>query len=269
MSLPIQQISGILIETAQTIVLPRFRALSAEDIETKTSNTDLVTVADKAAEVELQRRLTALMPDSIAVGEEAVSEDPTVLDGLQNDDAVWIIDPIDGTWNFAHGDEHFCLMFALALGGQVHGAWIFEPFQHRLLWAVRGEGTWMVDVRTDDRVRLHIPPPPPLSAMRGFAYGRNLDPATPLSINNKGSAGIEYIRILLGEAHFSTYDRSFPWDHAPGSLLITEAGGGYAFLDGAPYRPGGNKDHGVLSTARPEQWAAVRGALFTTPVTPE
>ncbi|MEL6345719.1 MAG: inositol monophosphatase family protein [Myxococcota bacterium] len=263
MNTPFDQVADAIQLTAQEEILPRFRALGDDDVRTKQNAYDLVTVADEAAEARLRERLTALLPGSITVGEEAVSNDPSLLDRLQRDDDIWIIDPVDGTWNFAHGTENFCVMVALARGKTVIAAWIHEPLRRRTVWAERGGGAWLLDLDAGLTERLSLPTPPPLAAQYGFAYHQRLNPGAPMTVKKLGSAGVEYVQILTGEAHFSTYDRSYPWDHAPGSLLITEAGGGYGFVDGAPYQPGGGHQRGVLTAARPALWAHVRDALLT------
>ena len=84
---------------AEREIIPRFGHLRSADIKEKAPG-DLVTVADQAAEIALGEGLTAILPGSVVVGEEAVSANPDVLKRLDDDAPVWIVDAIDGTHNF-------------------------------------------------------------------------------------------------------------------------------------------------------------------------
>src|SRR5689334_12949265 len=91
-------------------VLPRWRKLSDGDVVEKNGPNDLVTIADRRAEERLTERLTALLPGSVVVGEEAVSADASVLQRLGGDAPVWVIDPIDGTAAFVRGEDGFATL---------------------------------------------------------------------------------------------------------------------------------------------------------------
>lgn len=114
----ISEVEAIIREVARTEILPRFGRLTAADISEKNPG-DLVTVADRAAEEALTRRLTGLLPGSLVVGEEAVAGDPGVLARLAGPEPVWIIDPIDGTHNYATDNPRFTTLVALAQGGRL------------------------------------------------------------------------------------------------------------------------------------------------------
>ena len=95
-----ESVAAIVAEVAAEELMPRFRHLASGDVRDKGPG-DPVTVADEAAERALTRRLAGLLPGSLVVGEEAASADPAVVDRLSQDNPVWIIDPVDGTTNFA------------------------------------------------------------------------------------------------------------------------------------------------------------------------
>ncbi|GAA2751583.1 hypothetical protein GCM10010440_64410 [Kitasatospora cinereorecta] len=99
----VSEVDRIVREVAEQEIVSRFGRLVAGEIAEKAPG-DLVTVADRAAEEALTARLTALLPGSAVVGEEAVSADPGVLKALDGPDPVWIVDPIDGTHNFVAGN---------------------------------------------------------------------------------------------------------------------------------------------------------------------
>ena len=96
-----------LIDAVRTVaraeITPRFRALSDEDVDEKSSAEDLVTIADKRAEVALTAAVKDILPGARVVGEEAVAADKSILDDVAKPGRTVIIDPIDGTWNFANG----------------------------------------------------------------------------------------------------------------------------------------------------------------------
>ena len=98
----LDQVGELIREVAATIVLPRFRHLSSDEIQQKAPG-DLVTVADKESERALTSGLTALLPGSRVVGEESVAADPSLIERVGEGGAVWIVDPVDGTNNFAAG----------------------------------------------------------------------------------------------------------------------------------------------------------------------
>src|SRR5690349_21342761 len=109
----IDRVSAIIREVAEAEILPRFRRLQQSDIREKGPG-DLVTVADEVAERRLTERLRDLVPNSLVLGEEAVAADQRVLGRIFEEDPVWIIDPVDGTSNFASGKPAFGVIVAYA-----------------------------------------------------------------------------------------------------------------------------------------------------------
>ena len=107
------EVAELLRTTAQAEILPRFRNLSAGAVRTKTSQLDLVTDADEAAERVIEAELLRLFPGALVVGEEGVSRDPGLLDGLGDADLAFILDPVDGTLNFASSLPLFGVMAAV------------------------------------------------------------------------------------------------------------------------------------------------------------
>src|SRR3954471_14987978 len=132
---------------AATEIMPRFRQLAAHEVDQKSGPHDLVTDADRKAELYLTEVLRKLLPGSVVVGEEAVHADPASYEALQGDAPVWIVDPVDGTRQFVHGNPGFCTLVALALGGVVLASWTYAPALDEFAVAVRGRGA-----RLDGRV---------------------------------------------------------------------------------------------------------------------
>jgi fructose-1,6-bisphosphatase/inositol monophosphatase family enzyme len=252
------RVADMLREVSESVVLPRFRALADDQIEEKAAG-DLVTVADLESEAWLTERLTDLLPGSTVVGEEAVFADETVLNRLDGPDPVWVIDPIDGTWNFAHGRDIFAIMIALVAGGQVESGWIYEPVSGRMLEGERGGGVRFDGqaVSLDERARDGLYSG---TAARHLREAAERDTATIGDVFRTNCAGHEYVLIFSGERDFSAYTRLKPWDHAAGSFLIAEAGGHSALLDGARYdlaRPAGY----LLSANSRTAWHEIQAVL--------
>lgn len=247
-------------ETAQALIVPRFRALDRSDIREKAPG-DLVTIADIEAERELTRRLESAVPGSVVLGEESAANDPARFALLEAEAPVWIIDPVDGTSNFARGDPGFAVIVAYAERTHVLGGWLYDPTNDVMITAVKGGGAW------SDGRRLAVARDVPTERLVGAAYGRmagGTRSAQALAesgriggIVNRGCSGLEYVAIALGEAHFALHTRSLPWDHAAGMLIVKEAGGAAAFLDGSPYDPR-IPNCALLAAINAESWAAVR-----------
>jgi fructose-1,6-bisphosphatase/inositol monophosphatase family enzyme len=258
------EVSTLLRETAAELILPRFQHLETGDIQAKSPG-DLVTVADVETEQRLTPRLRELVPGSLVVGEEATAKDPTVLDRLAGEDAVWVIDPVDGTANFAAGIPLFAVMVSFVRAGEVVQSWILDPVKDQMAVAGRGEGAWL------DGERLRVAPPATPDHMSGslaLRYGnRQLVRKIAGRSNLVGSvfsfrcAGQEYVALASGRAHFALYHRLLPWDHAAGWLLHREAGGYSARLDRSSYTPR-THDGGLLLTPDEASWNALHEVLI-------
>ena len=260
-----EQVSAIMREVADEAILPRFRSLAAGDIIPKGDHGDFATTADLEAERRLGARVAALLPGSIVVGEEGAEKRPELLAAIAGKDPVWIIDPLDGTHNFAQGLAQFTVMVALARAGETEAAWIHDPLAGRTVTAERGSGAWEVGRR------LAVARPAALSAMRGALYAKAGRPGISPRLNEarrrfagicySRCAGCEYLALARGESHFALFTRLLPWDHAAGTLIHREAGGYHACLDGAPYRP--TRHAGVLLLA-PDQasWEAIAALVL-------
>ncbi|MCF2528809.1 inositol monophosphatase family protein [Yinghuangia soli] len=240
------RVTDLMMQVAGDEVLPRFGALAAADIAEKRPG-DLVTVADRLAEERLTEGLTALLPGSLVVGEEAVHADPEALRRLDGDAPVWIVDPVDGTGAFVRGDERFCMLVALAQAGTLLASWTYAPALGILATARRGEGA-VCDgrpVRVPEHradagpLRLHMSDPEFLTPAQGAMLARLHGPDFTQQAST--SAGLDYVDLVRGDTDGLVYAWESPWDHAAGLLLVAEAGGVSATLDGAPFKlAGGN-----------------------------
>jgi fructose-1,6-bisphosphatase/inositol monophosphatase family enzyme len=203
----------LLQEVAAEVITPRFRALGRGDVSTKRRPGDLVTVADREAEVLITAVLQEAHPDALVLGEEAVAADPSLVARWASATHSFTVDPVDGTRNFVKGSPDHAVMVAELRDGEAVRSWIWQP-QHRTAYvAERGAGAWRDGVRLDGTQQ------PPTRHRTGTC------------------CGIDYPRLATGEARWGCWLKTKPWDHAPGSLLLTEAGGTVGAAGGAAYRP--------------------------------
>ncbi|MFI6758784.1 inositol monophosphatase family protein [Micromonospora sp. NPDC050417] len=261
----IDEVGSLIRDAAATAVLPFFGHLESSDVTEKAPG-ELVTVADRRAEQILAEGLRPLLPGSVVVGEEGVAADPSLLDLLAGTAPVWLVDPVDGTANFAAGREPFAVMVALLEGGAARASWILDPVSDVLLTAEAGRGTYRdgVAVRTADGGSATV--------LRGAVMTRFLPPDLRESVlagadrlgeilPGQHCAGREYADIVSGRQQFALFWRTLPWDHAPGVLLLTEAGGVARRLDGTPYHPADDRA-GLLVAADERTWHQVRDTLL-------
>ncbi|WP_438491511.1 inositol monophosphatase family protein [Streptomyces asiaticus] len=244
-------------------VMPRFRQLAAHEIVEKQGPHDLVTTADRLAEEHLTEALTKLLPGSVVVGEEAVHADPAVLTALGGDAPVWIVDPVDGTRQFVHGDPGFSTLVTLAHREELLASWTYAPVLGQMAIARRGGGALL------NGEPIHSGSPEPGSALHiaisHFDFTTDAEKRTlsglrapEAEVRPCGSAGLEYLNVARGRLDAVAFTWENAWDHAAGLLLVDEAGGAHSTLDGKPFRiSGGNAL--PFTAARDE--AAVRHIL--------
>lgn len=231
-------------KAAAAEVMPRFRQLAEGDVVQKSGPHDLVTVADRLAEEQLTESLTTLLPGSVVVGEEAVHADPSTYEAIRTDAPVWIVDPVDGTRQFVHGDPGFCMLIALAWRGEVIASWTYAPALDEMAVAVRGKGAWLDGERLvagspQEAIEVATSHPDFTTPEQKQALlGLRTEGVVPRPC---GSAGLEYLAIAKGELDAVAFSWELAWDHAAGLLLVAEAGGRNLTIAGEPFRiEGGN-----------------------------
>lgn len=263
----LSQLGQVVREVALTQIASRFQQLAPSDVISKPSAddpTDLVTAADRAAEAELTQRLPELAPGSSVVGEEAVAADAGVLERLHGTGRVWIVDPLDGTRNFAGGHGPFGTMVALVERGVLLASSIYLPLTDQLFVAARGEGTYHNGLRIPARA-------PSSDVLNGTAYVRYMpeEPARELTrraaqhhqVPGVICAAHEYTQVALGLKDYVHYYRLLPWDHAPGALLVREVGGVVRHPDGRDYDVLDRPQSTLLAPDAPT-WERARLELF-------
>lgn len=211
--------------TAGDILQDYFR--NGVQMRTKSASVDLVSDADVNAERAIADVIQNAFPGHSILGEEENSDDV-------NADHLWVVDPLDGTTNFAHGVPHFAVSIGYYVNGQANTGVVFNPMTDDWYWAEHSKGAWHNDVR------LHVSDDTDLSTAllgTGFFYDRgNMMRATLASIDRLfqqqihgirrfGTASLDLAMVASGRlAGFFEYQLC-PWDFAAGRLLIEEAGG--------------------------------------------
>jgi fructose-1,6-bisphosphatase/inositol monophosphatase family enzyme len=267
------ELTQLLRAAARAEILPRFRRLEPDDVRTKSGPTDLVTIADERAERLITQGIERRFPGCVVIGEEATAADPGLLHRLADADLAFVLDPIDGTSNFAAGVPLFGVMAAVLMKGEVVATVIHDPLCDDTAVAVRGEGAWL-EHADGSQVAMQVAAPVPPSMMTGNASWRHLQPPLRdrVALNlpkvlaswDYRCAAHEYRVIASGHCHFLIFNRLMPWDHLPGWLLHREAGGYCAHFDGTPYRST-DRDGGLLYAPDRDSWLALYETLFSEP----
>ena len=264
-------LAAILAETADVEILPRFRHLDAGEITTKSGPLDFVTVADRAAERRIAERLADRFPGALIVGEEGCAEDPGLLDRLAGAERAIVVDPIDGTFNFASGLPLFGVMAAVVVDGRTVAGVIHDPIGRDHLCAIAGHGAWIVGRDGGGEHAVRVASPAPIGAMHGPVSWAWLTSPERERVAARQSrlamaycfrcAAHEYRLIATGAAHLALFGKLMPWDHLAGALIHAEAGGFSARFDGSTYRPH-HRDGGLLLAPDEASWHALREAFF-------
>ena len=248
---------------ARTCILPRFQRLGAADVSTKSGPSDLVTLADTEAEAQMTAALRALLPGAVVVGEEAIAADPSLRAQIGDAELSVILDPVDGTWNFAKGLPLFGVILAAAARGRPVLGVLYEPIMDDWIVAtadgpsqlVMADGTTRT-LRTSDQTKP--------GAMVGYVplglmdrkHREGMMTVFPDfgRITSLRCACHEYRMVTLGHAEFALSGPTpHAWDHAAGVLCVQRAGGVARMLDGSDYSAGITEGY-VLSAASPVVW---------------
>ncbi len=260
-----QEVEAILREVAAAKIIPRFQQLQDHEVRSKSSPGDLVTIADEEAEVELKDHLEAFMPHSEVIGEEAVSKGSASRELLRSaDHPIWVVDPVDGTSNFANGIAMYGTMLALIHKGERVASWIYQIPNGDVYSTEKGAGllkdskSWTPALKAADDA--------PFSEMNAFVSRKFMPPPMRPGLEEKFKklksaqtctcCAWEYIEMLKGNAAFSIYSRIEPWDHMPGVLMLEEAGYFSRKWDRSPYL-GTDLKGGLVNAPSEEVWNRV------------
>jgi fructose-1,6-bisphosphatase/inositol monophosphatase family enzyme len=260
-------VQALMHDASRRAILPRWRQLAAHEVETKeTGGTlpDVVTIADHAAEAILSDGLSRLLPEAAIVGEEACHADPAVFE-LLGGGLCWIVDPLDGTNNFAAGKPPFGVLIALAERGETIAGWTYDCLSGRTCHAELGGGAFVDGERVAAR-ETGVHPPIAANSLiymlseRREAVRAAIEPHYAL-VDIPRCAAEQYPRLVLGENDVAIFERTLPWDHAAGALFVNEAGGKVARPDGSHYRVDDHARPGLIGAASERLWEELAARL--------
>jgi myo-inositol-1(or 4)-monophosphatase len=236
----IESIIAIARQAGDLVVRMQDQGLS--DIQSKSNDIDLVTEADLASEKLIRDELTGRYPDFGFWGEESNTPPTTAL--------YWIVDPIDGTVNYANGIPLYAVNIALQHDANALLAVTVELPAGRAYWAELGRGAYVREangsesrlvVNRVDRLRMAI-------ISTGFPYDRAENPDNNSrefayfmprcqGVRRMGAAAIDLAYVAAGIFSGHWENGLNPWDISPGALLVQEAGGLVTDYQGNPWTP--------------------------------
>lgn len=195
-------------------------------VEKKKAN-DFVTEVDRDAEQIIIETILEAYPKHAILAEESGAK------GVGGSEYEWIIDPIDGTTNFVHGHQQYCVSIALAVKGQIQQAVVYDPSRNDLFTASKGVGAFLNDrrIRVSRRIQLNeclIATGFPVTDMsyldQYLAMFKDILPKTA-GIRREGSAALDLCNTACGRVDGYWEMNLKPWDIAAGALIVQEAGG--------------------------------------------
>lgn len=279
--LDVDGIERLLVDVGRSELLTRFRSLRPDQIHSKESPDnpgDVVTEADLAAERRLREGLMPLVPAAQFLGEEGAAADPGLLRLLDGDQPVWVVDPLDGTRNFAAGVPAFGIIVALVVRGRTQMGFIHLPLEGVTLAAQAGAGARMRAGGSWEPLS-PIAEGSPAGPPRGSIYTRFMSPEDRVTfawseqgsgddgstrglaiVPPSGVSAVEYASLARRSKDFVLYHRLLPWDHAAGALIVAESGGVTRHPDGQAYAPARPQSR-ALAVADEAWWQDVHRRL--------
>lgn len=213
------------------------RRLRRINVEHKGLNPiDLITEADREAEAAVSALLRRRFPTHSILAEESAATD------TRSTPHRWIVDPLDGTTNFAHGYPQFCVSIAYERRGRLMFAVVYDALNKQLFTAARGKGARL----NGKPIRVSRTAEFSSSLLgTGFPYDRRSRPRFYLAfweafmfrcqgIRRMGSAALDLANVACGRIDAFWEFGLKPWDVAAGALLVREAGGRVSNMDGSP-----------------------------------
>ena len=246
------EIKTILYDISKNIILPKYKNLKKEDIQFKNNN-DLVTIVDIAVEKELQNILNLILPNSLFIGEESFAKKPKIIEGYNENQYCWTVDPIDGTTNFVKGKEKFAIMIALSFREKILQSWIYKPLTTEFSFARLGDGAYI------NSKKISLTNLVSISESKGsistkyweekYAYKMKKIESLFEEVKSYGCIGFEYVDIIKGNRDFAILSKLSPWDHIAGILLVREAGGSVIHFDLTNYKHNIRKNNLIVANS--------------------
>ncbi len=223
----------IVINAAKQELMPRFTHSTREYKD----DGSIVTEADRAVQQTIEGALEAQCPEILFVGEEMSEAEQSALLNTK-EQAVWCLDPVDGTSNFAAGIPFCAVSLSLLKEGEVLLGVVYDPMRDECFSAIKGGGSWLNGEPLGQRI-----PEPPLAKGIGLIDLKRLPRALAMRIidekpfssqRNIGAVALEWCWVAAGRCHVYLHGRQRIWDYGAASLVLHEAGGHSMTLDGEP-----------------------------------
>ena len=230
----INYISDLLVEVNELIILKYYKNLSSKHINTKSSDDDYVSIADKESEIYIVKNLIGFLNINQYIGEETSYSNKDDYKSLEKNALYWVIDPIDGTKNYINGKKEFCSMISLVFNSIPIASFVYYPLKNLLVYAFKGFGAYSLEIKTKKIIQLRIQQNSFANIVGSGGTKGIQEPLRQKVLKNLrkytnrlfiGSAGIEAIMLASNETQFVFHGRVTPWDHSPLDLIIKESGG--------------------------------------------
>lgn len=265
-----RELESIVREVARTVTLPHYLT------STRTNKADgsSLTEADGLTQRALATRVQEILSSPVLGEEMSFGQQAEIWAAARG--GLWVIDPIDGTTNFANGIPMFSLSVAYMIEGITRFGVVYDPIADEAFYGARGAGAWLNGKRLPQRK-----PARELSQAVASADFKRLSPqlATRLAVHSPcfslrsfGSSALEWCFVAAGRLDLHLSGGQMLWDYAVGKLLIEEAGGAASDLDGAHLEADPLAKQGVAVGASPQlhrQWLNwIRSGSTDTPILP-
>ncbi|MDD1780687.1 inositol monophosphatase [Enterovibrio sp. ZSDZ35] len=233
LSMPVElcalYVENVIRDTAKTCILNRFMSKSEGALHVQhKEDLSVVTLADKEAETEITNKLLDRWPDIPVLSEElTLEEQQAVLN--DHSDTMWVLDPLDGTSNFAAGIPYFCTSLALILNGQVVLGLVYDPCRDEAFFAAKGSGAFLNNEVIDEWQDKNA-----LSQTMALIDFKRLSSPLAMAIaeappyrsqRSFGASALDWCWIAANRCQIYLHGSQKLWDYAAGSLILSEAGG--------------------------------------------
>jgi myo-inositol-1(or 4)-monophosphatase len=232
MQIDIHQLQATIRDEVRQVLLPYYNQVSRQY---KTDGS-VVTVADKEVQQHLTQVLTQWCPDIALLGEEMSRDHQQAL--INSGQALWCLDPIDGTSNFASGMPCFCVSLALIVDGKAEYGIVYDPIMDESFYAEAGRGAWLNGKQLQqEKSDLDLSQTLAFVDFKRLETGlahRLLDNRPFCSHRSIGSTALELCWLAADRVHLYLRAKQHLWDFAAANLILQEAGGYSCTLDGEP-----------------------------------
>ncbi|MFW5450637.1 MAG: inositol monophosphatase family protein [Methylophagaceae bacterium] len=230
MEIDLKQLTDIIVTASKDELLPRFNRVKCD----YKMDGSIVTDADIAMQNRLSNMLQQAYPDIALLGEEMSAEQQQEL--LLSGKALWCVDPIDGTSNFAAGIPYYSVSLALINNGQITHGLVYDPMRDECFTAEMGQGAWLNNQPlTLQKTNLSLNKTIALIDFKRLSnqLATQLMTVSPYASQRSfGSIALELCWLAAGRGHIYLHGKQQLWDYAAAQLILSEAGAFACTLEG-------------------------------------